>query len=96
MEKTKNWDKYYAERRKKKQRNREFSTNLLKEKGIPFESFKNGDHLHVKFNGYNVDFWPSTGLFIDRDSDYKARGVNTLLKYLKTKKDLIPNGKKRT
>lgn len=86
MKQPENWDEYYAERRKKRQRNKEFSTNLLIEKGIPFESFKNGDHLCVKKNGYTVDYWPSTGIFIDRDSGYKARGVNPLLKYLNLKK----------
>ena len=81
------WSEYREERRKKRQQNKKFSTDLLIEKGIPFESFKNGDHLQIYFKDFKIDFWPATGLFIDNTKDYKSRGVYNLIKYI--------NGEKR-
>ena len=60
----------------------QFSTTLLIDKNVPFDSFKNGDHLHVKKNGFSIDYYPSTGLWIDRKTKKKQRGVYNLLKYL--------------
>lgn len=68
---------------KKRRDNRVHSTELLKQQGIPFESKNGGVHLIV--DGC-VDFWPSTGLFIPRDTKYsKDRGVFRLMKFVRAR-----------
>lgn len=63
--------------------NRESSTALLKDKGVSFESRNHGAHLIVKHAGKEVDLWPGTGRWIDRNRrSIKSRGVFRLLQYL--------------
>lgn len=64
------------ESRKKKERNKIMSTNNLISNKVRFESKNNGNHLVVE-NTY--DFWPSTGVFINRKTKKKSRGVRELL-----------------
>jgi len=59
--------------------NLEFSTNLLLEKDVSFESKSEGLQLIVKGQGKIVDFYPTTGLFIVRGGK-RGRGVKQLLK----------------
>jgi len=68
--------------RRKKKSNIAFSTELLKEKGIEFESKNNGVHLVVKHNGKIADFWPSTGKFNIRGEKQYLRGVKSLVNML--------------
>jgi hypothetical protein len=63
----------------KRGHNAESSTKILKNKGVSFESKNNGAHLIVE---NRFDFWPSTGLFIERKTNRKGRGVFNLLKLL--------------
>lgn len=79
-ETTEMWNDYHNLRNNKKRDNQEYSTNLLKENDIPFESKNFGVHLIV-MNRW--DFWPSTGLFIDRKNQRRNRGVRNLLKLAK-------------
>lgn len=76
----------------KRARNREMSTQLLKENGIEFRPSNNGSHLiidHVDNNlpksvdSGTIDFWPGTGVFVVRNK-YKTRGrgIFKLLKRL--------------
>lgn len=69
-------------RKAKRKSNLEKTTNLLKSKGVSFESKNNGVHLIVKQNEMVFDFYPSTGLFIDRTTKKHSRGVFHLLKKL--------------
>lgn len=64
----------------KRANNRQSSSELLKAKGVSFESKNNGAHLIVDAK---IDFWPGTGLFIDRRNNFKNRGIKNLLKQLK-------------
>ena len=66
--------------RMKKQANKQFSTNLLIEQGINFESRNDGLHLVIRTRNGNINFFPSTGLF---NGALKGRGVYNLLKELK-------------
>jgi hypothetical protein len=68
---------FFKEKRKSNTIN---STDLLIKFGIPFESKNYGAHLVVDCN---IDFWPSTGLFINRKTKKKGRGISNLLKLLK-------------
>jgi hypothetical protein len=52
------------------------STAILECAGVPFKSKNNGVHLIVKDRW---DYWPSTGLFIDRQTKKKGRGIKNLL-----------------
>jgi len=65
---------------KKRSNNRISSTEILKDKGIEFKSHNGGIHLIVSGRDGLIDFWPSTGKFIMRDSKKEGRGVRNLLK----------------
>lgn len=67
------------QKKERKRNNLEYSTNLLKEKGVVFESKNGGIHLIVVGKDGMIDFWPSTGKFIIRDGR-TGRGVRQLLK----------------
>lgn len=70
------WDfDYKEERKEKKKRNYDFSVNLLKEKWV---KFKKSWPSHVILE--NFDFYPSTGLFINKKTKKRGRGVFNLLK----------------
>lgn len=70
----------YAAKRKQ---NTETSTDILLKNNIKFESKNNGVHLIVEDR---FDFWPATGLFIERKTNRKCRGVFNLLKLLNQNK----------
>ena len=70
--------------KQKKLSNIEYSTQLLIDKGVEFESKNGGVHLIVTHNGSIADFWPSTGKFQIRGKGY-SRGVKNLLNQLKVK-----------
>ena len=76
---TEAYDALRNERIEKRRRNTESSTRLLRDKGIEFQSHNDGVHLVAG----SFDFWPSTGLFINRDTGKRGRGVFNLIKLLK-------------
>ena len=64
---------------KKRAKNRQTSTDLLREKGYEIDVKNNGAHVIVGC----FDFWPGTGLFICRDNKkIRGRGVFNLIKKL--------------
>lgn len=63
----------------RRRNNRENSADLLKERGVEFESKNFGAHLIVKGKQCLIDFWPGTGKFIARDGK-RGRGVHNVLK----------------
>jgi hypothetical protein len=64
--------------RGRRRSNTESSTLILKENEICFTSKNNGVHLIVE----DFDFYPSTGLFINRTTKERGRGIFNLLKLL--------------
>lgn len=67
-------------RREKRLGNRNFSTQRLIDLNIPFESKNDGIHLIVRLPNDNlIDFWPSTGLWMERGTNKKMRGVRNLI-----------------
>ena len=66
---------YYQAKRRS---NLDSSTGIMERSGVPFVSKNNGVHLIV---ADRWDYWPSTGLFIDRRTKKKGRGVNNLLRH---------------
>ena len=67
--------------RKKRSKNRDWSTNKLIDLGVKFSKHNNGVHLIVNHNGVTVDFWPGTGKWITRDG-FKGRGVYNMLDHI--------------
>lgn len=63
----------------KREKNRESSPSILRQKGIEFEIKNMGAHLIVKGRDCLIDFWPGTGKFIARDGK-KGRGVFNIIK----------------
>ena len=69
------------QRRGRRRANTKKSTELLQSHNISFEPKNNGAHLIVDTVSHGkIDFWPSTGLFIIRDTGKKGRGVFDVLK----------------
>ena len=76
------WEYIKEEGRQRKERNKDWSTNRLKQLGIEFESCNDGVHLIVSHNGKVADFWPSTGKYKLRDQSEYKRGIKKLIKDL--------------
>lgn len=70
-------------RKEKRQSNLLNSTEILKSHNINFEEKNGGVHLIIRHNNKTLDFFPSTGLWWDRDNRYRQqRGVFPLLRYI--------------
>ena len=78
------------ESRKKRASNRESSAKMLAAAGIAFEAKNEGAHLIVTANGRTVDFWPGTGLWIERGASRQKRGVRRLIAELKNSARTAP------
>ena len=63
----------------KRANNREASRTLLEEAGVQFEVRNEGAHLVVHAKGAVFDFWPGTGLWIERPAARRGRGVHALI-----------------
>ncbi len=63
----------------KRASNRDRSTEILVIAGIPFVSKNNGAHLIV---AERFDFWPGTGLWMERGKPKKHRGIQSLIREL--------------
>lgn len=63
--------------------NREGSAELLVLAAVPFVSKNGGAHLIVDGR---IDFWPGTGLWMDRKSMKKRRGVQDLIRHVNNTK----------
>lgn len=62
----------------KRASNRKSSADILTKAGIEFTSKNLGAHLIVG----DFDFWPGTGLFINRKTGKRGRGVKNLIKFV--------------
>lgn len=78
------------ESRQKRASNRESSAKMLAAAGIAFEAKNEGAHLIVTANGRTVDFWPGTGLWIERGTSRQKRGVRRLIAELKNSTRTTP------
>jgi len=77
---------YWADVKKagqiKRAKNRDTSTQLLKEAQIQFEVKNLGAHLIITHKDLVADFWPGTGLWQIRGTTKQARGVRKLIEAL--------------
>ena len=71
-------------RKKKRKSNKEYGLEFLKRKNIPFVELNSGVHVRVVLDGENIDFYPSTGLYILKDGT-RGRGIFNLWKLVKDK-----------
>jgi hypothetical protein len=65
------------ERDKKRAHNQEWSTAFLRENGVRYVSFDDGQKLEIAFQGKVIEFWPATGLF--NSEGLMCRGVRNLV-----------------
>lgn len=71
-----------AQRAQKKEDNYEYSKKLLVRSTFPFKEYDNGHFAVTSNSGVVYDFWATTGLFINRKTKYRGRGIKDLLKCL--------------
>lgn len=77
---------YRESRKEKKAFNLRRSTEMLKYLQIQFITHNSGVHLVINHDNKIIDFYPSTGLWIDRfNKDMKRRGIKSLLSYINVK-----------
>ena len=69
-------------KKNKKAMNKELSTKLLSDMDVKYESKNHGNHLIVHAPEGLIDFWPSTGLWTDRNNRIQRRGVFRMLKFM--------------
>ena len=74
------WDVVRKRGQEKRARNRGDSALMLTESGIPFAVHNAGAHLIV---AGRIDFWPGTGLWMERKSNKRHYGVRGLIKHVK-------------
>lgn len=72
-------------KREKRRSNTACSTRMLKDSGIEFVSHNGGIHLVLTKDHQLIDYWPSTGLWWIRGTSHKRRGVQRLIKYMKSR-----------
>ena len=75
------WREHKAIRQQKRADNREGSGHLLRNAGITFVQ-----HTEAHFTVGDTDpydFWPGTGLFINRKTKKRGRGVMRLMKLVR-------------
>ncbi len=72
----------------KRASNREQSAARLTREGIAFVSKNGGAHLIVLGS---IDLWPGTGLFIDRKTRVKGRGIKRLLRFIRQQQQGAPS-----
>jgi len=66
--------------RHKRQSNRDYAPIVLQREGISYISHNGGAHLVVE---HRFDYWPGTGLFMDRVTKLQHRGVRALVQRVK-------------
>ena len=79
-ETTEMWREHKEAGQKKRRDNKKASTQVLIDKHIDFESKNFGVHIIVSNKNGFIDYWPSTGKFIQRFNNKSGRGINNLLK----------------
>lgn len=72
-------------KQEKRRSNTAYSTNMLRESGIAFETHNGGIHLVLTKNDQVIDYWPSTGLWWIRGTRNKRRGIARLITYMKAR-----------
>lgn len=78
---TEMWREHKRQRQDKRASNRDRSTEILVLANIKFVSKNNGAHLVV---AERFDFWPGTGLWMERGKAKKYRGIRSLIERIQS------------
>lgn len=73
------WRDVNEARQEKRASNREDSAAMLTEAGIKFQAKNMGAHLIVSALGHTFEFWPGTGLWMERGKTRRQYGVRRLI-----------------
>lgn len=76
------WRDYKSARQQKRRSNLKFSTDLLDRHSVRYVKHNGGIHLVIEGKHGPIDFWPSTGLYKERSTGRKLRGIVRLLREL--------------
>jgi len=68
----------------KRRTNMAESTKRLVREGLTFTSHNHGVHLVLMKGAQPIDYWPSTGLWWIRGTSNKRRGVDRLVRFMKS------------
>lgn len=72
------------ESQERRARNRDSSASVLRSNGVDFDERSGGVHLIVKVSGTAaIDFWPGSGLWIERATQRRGRGVFKLVRLVR-------------
>lgn len=77
------FNEYRAMRREKRISNVQASIEILNSQNISYKMMNGTTHLLLLAGEEFIDFWPSTGLWISRETKAKKRGVFTLIKHIR-------------
>ena len=64
----------------KRESNYENAIRILQHEDIPHEEKANGHFVVKADDGSTYDFWATTGLYIQRKTQYRGRGIRNLVK----------------
>ena len=78
------WAAYAEIRKAKKAQNYQAAVKRLELAGITYQTFNAGNMLRIIVDKGTVDYWPSTGLWIVRNTtpEFRGRGVGGLIFWL--------------
>jgi len=78
------WNAEKERSQNKRQSNRDYAPDRLKEEGVSFQEKNLGAHLIVTTeDGNKIDYWPGTGKFIQRKNNKSGRGIQQLINICK-------------
>jgi hypothetical protein len=62
---------------------RDFAVSKIKKSGLIYESKFNDSFFIIKGIKGTTEFYPGTGFFTCKSTEYRGKGVDTLIKYAK-------------
>lgn len=73
---------YDTYKKDKKKGNLMHAREILAKYNIKYTESNNGYHFLIPHQNTIIDFYPTTGKIYDKSTQYKARGIFTLLAYM--------------
>jgi hypothetical protein len=75
------WAALKKEGKRRRANNRKRCPDRLTQANIRFDTRNEGAHLIVYADSGTIDYWPGTGLWIDRKTHRTGRGVKGLIRF---------------
>lgn len=73
---------YNAYKQEKKQDNLIHAREILAQYNVKYTESNNGYHFLIPHQNTIIDFYPTTGKIYDKSTQFKSRGIFTLLEYM--------------